>query len=145
MDYSDLPTEAKEPVFLPREHRLTHLQIQRCHKKVLHCGVKSTLTELRPKFWVPKGRQVVKKVLNQCVTCKKLEGTPFAQPATSILAEFSQPSTTFFESRSRFCGTIPCKRARKANEKRLCCSVLMLFYKGTAPGSSGRSLDTYLS
>ena len=36
MDYSDLPTEAKEPVILPREHRLTHLQIRRCHKKVLH-------------------------------------------------------------------------------------------------------------
>ena len=88
MDYSDLPTEAKEPIILPREDQLTYLQIRRCHKKVLHYGVKSTLVELRTKFWVPKGRQVVRKVLNQCVTCKKLEGTSFAQLASSNLPEF---------------------------------------------------------
>ena len=70
LEYADLPVEAK------------------CHKKVHHCGVKSTLAELRTKFWVPKGRQVVKKILSQCVTCKKWEGTAFIQPATASLPEF---------------------------------------------------------
>ena len=88
MDYSDLPTEAKEPVILPREHGLTYLQIQRCHKKVLHCRLKSALAELRTKFWIAQGRQAVKKVLNQCVMCKKLERTSFAQPVTANLPEF---------------------------------------------------------
>ena len=88
LEYADLPVEAKEPVMLPKDHHLTFLQILRCHKKVHHCGVKSTLAELRTKFWVPKGRQVVKKILSQCVTCKKWEGTAFTQPVTASLLEF---------------------------------------------------------
>ena len=88
LEYADLPMEAKEPILLPKDHHLTFLEIQRCHKKVHHCGVKSTLAELRTKFWVPKGRQVVKKILSQCVTCKKWEGTAFTQPATASLPEF---------------------------------------------------------
>ena len=45
MDYSDPPTKAKEPGIFPIEHRLIYLQIQRCQKEILHCGVKSTLEE----------------------------------------------------------------------------------------------------
>ena len=38
----------------------------------------------------------MKKVLNQCVTCKKLEGTSFVQPATSNSPEFrDNPAPSF--------------------------------------------------
>ena len=86
LEYADLPLEAKEPIMLTNDHHLTFLEIKKCHKKVHHCGVKSTLAELHTKFWVPKGRQVV-KILSQCVTCK-WEGTAFTQPATASLPEF---------------------------------------------------------
>ena len=75
-------------ISLPKDHHLTFLEVQRRHKKVHHCGVKSTLAELRTKFWVPKGRQVVKKILSQCVTCTKWESTAFTQPATASLPDF---------------------------------------------------------
>ena len=88
LEYADLPAEAKELIILPKDHHLTFLEIQRCHKRVHHCAVKSTLAELRTKFWVPKGRQAVKKILSRCVICKKLEGTAFTQPATASLPEF---------------------------------------------------------
>ena len=88
MVHSDLPPEAKQPIILPKDHHLTRLQIQHCHLRVLYCGVRSTLAELRSRFWVPKGRQEVKKVVGQCVVCKKLEGKSFAQPSTSNLPEF---------------------------------------------------------
>ena len=96
LEYADLPAEAKEPIILPKDHHLTFLEIQRCHKKVLHYGVKSTLAELRTKFWVPKGRQAVKKILFRCVTCKKWEGTAYTQPATASLPEFRvNPASPF--------------------------------------------------
>ena len=37
---------------------------------------------------MPKGRQVVKKVLGECVTCKKLTGRRYSAPPTSALPEF---------------------------------------------------------
>ena len=43
----------------------------------MHGGVKETLAELRSKFWIPKGRQLVRYILNRCVKCKKLHGVPF--------------------------------------------------------------------
>ena len=46
------------------------------------------LAELRSRFWVPKGRQIVKKILNQCVTCKRLIGKSYKEPATAALPEF---------------------------------------------------------
>ena len=37
---------------------------------------------------MPKGRQIVKKILNQCVTCKRLIGKSYKEPATAALPEF---------------------------------------------------------
>ena len=68
---SDLELDAQKPILLPKEHKFTRSVIEACHQKVHHCGVRSTLAELRSRFWVPKGRQIVKKILNQCVTCKR--------------------------------------------------------------------------
>ena len=46
----------KHPALLPRDHYLTSLVIEQCHKRFYHGGVRETLTELRTKFWVSKGR-----------------------------------------------------------------------------------------
>ena len=52
------------PVILPGDHHLTTLYIRRAHARVLHNGVKETLSELRSQLWVIKGRSVVKHVLH---------------------------------------------------------------------------------
>ena len=49
-----LPFDARFPIFLPSDNHLTALIIEECHRKVLHNGVKETLTELRSRFWVPR-------------------------------------------------------------------------------------------
>ena len=66
----------------------TRLIIEACHRKVYHCGVRSTLAELRSQFWVPKGRQMVKRILSECFTCKRLIGKSYRAPATAALPEF---------------------------------------------------------
>ncbi|GBM98525.1 hypothetical protein AVEN_53817-1 [Araneus ventricosus] len=38
----------------------------------MHAGVLTTLAQLREKFWIPKGRRVVKAILRQCIKCKRL-------------------------------------------------------------------------
>ena len=55
-----LPFDARFPIFLPSVSHLTALIIEECHRKVLHNGAKETLTELRSRFWVPRGCQVVR-------------------------------------------------------------------------------------
>ena len=53
-----------------------------------HIGVKSTLAELHSKFWVPKGRQTVKKVIGKCQVCKRMEAKVISSPLMAQLAEF---------------------------------------------------------
>ena len=61
-----------------------------------HSGVRSTLGEVRSRFWVPKGRQVVKKILRECVTCKREQGKPFGNPPVAALPDFRVGEATPF-------------------------------------------------
>ena len=85
---SDLEFNAKYPIIIPKEHRLTELIVQQCHKEIHHCGVRATLNRLRTKYWVVKGRQMVKKTIGNCVICKKLEGKPYKVAQAADLPDF---------------------------------------------------------
>ena len=73
---SDLDEYARRPFILPKEHGLTNLVIKDCHTRVHHSGLRASLAELRSRYWVPRARQIVKKLINKCVTCKKVEASP---------------------------------------------------------------------
>ena len=88
LERSDLSSEAKYPIYLPKDHRFTELVVEDCHLRVFHCMVKATLAELRSRFWVSKGRQFVKKVLKRCFVCRKHEAKPFHSPPTAALPEY---------------------------------------------------------
>ena len=54
----------------------------------MHNGVKETLTDLRSRFWVVRGRQTVRDVISPCATCKKLEGRSYNAPPQAPLPDF---------------------------------------------------------
>ena len=75
-----------QPILLSKNHRLTTLMIQDQHRRCKHLGVGTTLTELRERgYWIPCGRQVVKRVLRECITCKKLNTLAFDYPKMTNL------------------------------------------------------------
>ena len=59
-----------------------------CHKRVLHNGVKDTLTEICARFWVVKGRSVVKQIIRRCTICRRIEGLPYRPPKPPPLPRF---------------------------------------------------------
>ena len=75
-----MPYATKYPILLPKSHPITTLIVKQAHERVLHDGVKETLTETRSKYWIPRGRSVIRKIVDQCVTCRKFEGLPFKAP-----------------------------------------------------------------
>ena len=58
---SSLPETAKFPAWLLCDHHITRLIIRDCQHRVMHNGVRETLTELRSRFGLTKGRQVIRK------------------------------------------------------------------------------------
>ena len=85
---SSLSYSAKFPILLPRKQHFTKLVIVQAHGNVKHNGVRETLTEIRAKFWIIKGRQAVKDVLSKCVTCKKILGRAYSTPPAPPLPSF---------------------------------------------------------
>ena len=77
---ASLPSDTKHPVLLPMKHYFTGLIIQRAHERVYHNGVKETLTEVRSKYWILKGRAAVKQYIHHCIICRKAEGRSYSGP-----------------------------------------------------------------
>ncbi len=75
-----LPYDTKFPILLPSDHYFTRLVVIRSHEQVMHNGVRETLTQVRSKYWITKGRQIVKKILSKCTICRRLEGPPYGNP-----------------------------------------------------------------
>ncbi len=83
LNNSNLDLSTKHPILLLRDHPLTNLIIWQSHRSVMHNGVKETLTDIRLRFWVVKGRQLVKKIIRSCKTCIRIQGLSYGQPGPS--------------------------------------------------------------
>lgn len=84
----DVPYTTRHPILLPRDHPLTELQVLQAHARVFHNGIRGTLTEVRARYWILKGRSLVKRVLHNCIVCKRFEGRPYRSPVPPPLPEF---------------------------------------------------------
>ena len=85
---SDFSYATKHPILLPRDHPYTLLAIREAHTRVLHNGVKETLTELRAKYWVVKARMSIKSVISKCNLCRRYGGLAFKAPPPPPLPSF---------------------------------------------------------
>ena len=85
---ADLAGCETHPILLHSEHHFTALVVNYCYKKVMHGGVKDTLTELRSRFWIIRGRCFVRKLLHQCVVCRKIDGKPYSHVPPPPLPDF---------------------------------------------------------
>ena len=64
----------------------------------MHSGVKSTLTDMRLKYWMVGGRQFVKELLHSCVTCHRYQGKPYSAPQAPPFLEFRVKDAPPFSS-----------------------------------------------
>ena len=58
------------------------------HEKVFRSGINSTLNFLRNKYWLIRGRQSIKSLLKNCVTCKYINRKTVIPPETPSLPKF---------------------------------------------------------
>ena len=78
LNNAPLPVNSRNPILLPAKHEFTCLLIKQSHESVKHNGIRDTLTTLRERYWVLRGREAVKKFVRSCVVCRKHEGTPYS-------------------------------------------------------------------
>ena len=64
------------PILLAKSSDLTNLIITDYHKTLAHAGIYSILSELRKRFFVPHCFSVIKRILKNCVVCKRVNSRP---------------------------------------------------------------------
>ncbi|XP_045026478.1 uncharacterized protein LOC123470336 [Daphnia magna] len=76
--------EIEPAILLPAQHPVVKLIIQDRHVSLKHAGVKTTLSDLRERFLIIKGRQQTKSVWHACVKCQRLSLPPFREIAAPL-------------------------------------------------------------
>ena len=105
---------------------------ENCHKRTLHNGVKETLTELRSRFWVIKGRQTIRRVISKCVNCKKIEGKHYVIPPTAPLPQFRvEENPAFTNTGIDFAGPLFVKSGEDKEQSNVQKVYLALFTRGS--------------
>ena len=115
LQFAGLLFEVQNPALLPRGHHYTNLVVKEAHELVLHGLVSMTLAEVRQRYWIPKGRQVVKKVLKECKQCAKRSSKLLKGTVTAPLPELRvKPAHPFEVTGCDFAGLIHLKGNEKA-------------------------------
>ncbi|GIY14560.1 reverse transcriptase [Caerostris darwini] len=87
------------------------------HVNSFHSGVASTLSRVRNNFWIPRGRQVAKKVISTCLICKKYALKPTKQLTGQLPRDRVVESPPFAVVGTDFTGAITIKAGNQICKK----------------------------
>uniref|UniRef100_A0A914I275 Integrase catalytic domain-containing protein n=1 Tax=Globodera rostochiensis TaxID=31243 RepID=A0A914I275_GLORO len=108
LDKSRLGDNTTQPIYLSPKSPLTHLIIYETHLCNQHTSPLHTLSLLRLRFWLPKGRRTVQRVISKfCLPCRKFLVQPFNLPPFPPLPEDRvRVSPPFSKVGLDYCGPI---------------------------------------
>jgi hypothetical protein len=75
--------EGQHPVIIPGSDPIARAIVMDTHN-VGHVGIEWTLSQVRAKYWITKGRSVTKSTLKDCVICKRLYGKAMQQKMADL-------------------------------------------------------------
>ena len=68
--------DGNHPILLATKSHLSRIIVTDLHYKMSHAGLYTTLRSLRKTFWLLRGFSTVRKILRNCITCKKINERP---------------------------------------------------------------------
>ena len=83
-----LPRDLREPLLLPRGHHLTLLHLRAAHEdgRKHAGGTNAALNNFLTRFWTPKARAQMYKIVSQCVACRRRLARPQRPPEAPLPA-----------------------------------------------------------
>ena len=137
---SPLDHDFIHPIILPCNH-VSMLIIRHSHQVTGHAGVERVLAETRKRYWILKGRKLVKAEVYKCVPCRKHHGNAEVQRMADLpearVTPYEPPFTTVGLD---YFGPIAVKRGR-SEVKRYGC-VFTCFSTRAVHIEVAHSLDT---
>ncbi|XP_053686321.1 uncharacterized protein LOC128735861 [Sabethes cyaneus] len=95
LDRSQLPFESRHQIILPDKDPVIHRFIQQMYFELLHVGQTGLLNALRQRYWLPKGRSIIRFITRRCVKCFRTNPTTPNQLMGNLPASRVMPSPPF--------------------------------------------------
>ena len=108
---------SQEPIVLHPSSDVTRLIISDIHVRVMHSGLSHTLNQFRHRFWTPKARSTVKKILWNCAKCRNRRAQPVCPKMASLPKDRFDMSRPFSVSGLDFLGPFNVKKFRKTEKR----------------------------
>ena len=89
----------------------------------MHSGLQDTLNQVRKRFWILKGRQMLKRTVNACLLCRKHKAKPAQQISAPLPASRIEESPPFENTGVDFAGPLYCKSQDKVYIALFTCAV----------------------
>ena len=85
------------PIYLPDTEIYTEKFVQQAHEDTHHGGVGLTMAKVRENHWVPRLRQLAKRLIKKCTMCKRFQITALASPPPGLLPKDRTEGNTAFQ------------------------------------------------
>jgi hypothetical protein len=110
-----VPAGLRNPYIISTDapKHLIKLIVMDAHEKVLHSGPTHTLAALRNEFWLVRGRSMIKRILKDCVVCKKWKAPAMQQRMAPLPKERITPSAAFQTVGIDYCGPLYVKNGQR--------------------------------
>lgn len=138
--------DEKKPIVIPGDSRLATLLILDTHRINAHFGVNTVLSFLRRRFWIVRGRQVIKALLAGCITCRRKHGRPSSQVEAPLPEERADFVAPFAAGGLDFCGPFFARVGRETEKMYIAlftCSTTRAIHLEVVPSMS--AIQTHLA
>ncbi|XP_017763841.1 PREDICTED: uncharacterized protein LOC108553454 [Eufriesea mexicana] len=104
----------KHPMILLRNEHVTQLVVREHYINNLHVGMQAILNSVRQRFWIPGGRNLIRKTIHRCVRCEPHK---------------SHKPRPFLHSAIDYCGPIHIKEKthRNCNKVKIYLTIFVCF------------------
>ncbi|XP_072392311.1 uncharacterized protein [Diabrotica undecimpunctata] len=106
LHHSSFDFNKKHPIVLPSKHHLTILIARHEHLKLLHIGPQALLASLRENYWPISGRNLVRKIVRDCVRCFRFNNKPEQYLMGNLPESRITPSRPFTVSGVDYAGPV---------------------------------------
>ena len=110
---ASMPETVKHPIILSKDQYISKLILQHIHKQVGHAGRNHMISTLRKTYWITNANSACRKIIADCVTCRRLQGRVGEQKMSDLPAERLLPDLPPFTNTGvDYFGPIDIKRGR---------------------------------
>ncbi|XP_065075313.1 uncharacterized protein LOC135699067 [Ochlerotatus camptorhynchus] len=102
--HASIATRRKHPYILDHRHPFTYMVVVHYHRKMLHGGQQLMVSSVRERFWPTNARNLVRKVIHECVPCFRVKPKIQDQLMADLPPERVTPCPPFQRVGVNYCG-----------------------------------------